>query len=155
MVDWLSSNMVIVPTTFPDKSLMSCCSHITSCKAVDSATYSASAVDRATVVYLVLFQLTAGPPIEKHNQILTSCPWCHPSSLHQSSPPYHSKHRLCTKVPVVENHSNNTGSALQLSNDLLRDWHKNKQHECTANTMSNLILADGYNMLPTTAWYLC
>ena len=62
MVDWLSSKMSISVIFLFIKSFMSCRSQIVSCAAVDKVTYSASAVDRAIQVCLLLFQLIAAFP---------------------------------------------------------------------------------------------
>ena len=62
MVDWLSSRIVVSRMLLFNRSLVSCWSHTASWAAADKVTYSASAVDRATQVCLLLFQLIAAPP---------------------------------------------------------------------------------------------
>ena len=61
MVDWLSLRMVVSRILLLNRSLASCQSHIASWEAADSATYSASAVERAMQVCLLLLQLMAAP----------------------------------------------------------------------------------------------
>ena len=61
IVDWLSSKITVAAAGLCFRSVVSCRSLNASCAAIARAIYSASAVDRVTLVCFLLLQLIAAP----------------------------------------------------------------------------------------------
>ena len=75
IIDWFSSKIVIGSTEFSLISIRSCCNRIDSWAAFTNAIYSASAVDKATQICFLLFQLIAAPLLIKTNPDVNFQSW--------------------------------------------------------------------------------